>query len=157
MASPCSGQSGSNDVSKWFTRRNLSVLLLLLAVASAIYLALPKKEEPLSIKLLYCPDLLTGCGDEKLRVRFNQAPKVLQPFAVDLQLSEARAVHISFAMNGMEMGLNRYRLVKQPDGSWHGEVTLPVCVQGRSDWLALVEAEMPSGVERYQFSFTATR
>ena len=145
------------SVKKWFTWRNVSVLLLLLAVASAIYLALPKKEEPLSIKLLYCPDLVTGCGDGKLQVRFSQAPKVLQPFGIDLQLVEARAVHVSFAMNGMEMGLNRYRLVQQPDHSWHADVTLPVCVQSRSDWQALVEAEMPAGTERYQFSFTATR
>ncbi|HYG14046.1 MAG TPA: hypothetical protein VD885_07875, partial [Methylophilaceae bacterium] len=61
----------------------------------------------------------------------------------------------SFAMQGMEMGLNRYRLLRQPDGKWAAEVTLPVCVQGRSDWLMELEVIEPDGAHRYQLAFRA--
>ena len=56
-------------------------------------------------------------------------------------------VHAGFAMRGMEMGFNRYQLIKTTDAKWVAEVTLPVCVQGRSDWemtLIIVGAEQQS-------------
>ena len=141
------------------SRRNASLLLLLVLTAIvATYFAWPSKDEPLSIKLLDCPNPVAGCGDGgSMQMRFDHAPKALQPFGIDLSLPTAEAVHMQFTMDGMEMGTNRYRMVRRSDGTWHAEVTLPVCMHGRSDWLALVEASMAGGTSYYQFRFSAER
>ena len=107
--------------------------------------------------LLACADLQQGCGDERqrLHIRFDRMPHSLQPFGLSIEAPQATAVFASFAMRGMEMGLNRYRLLQQPDGRWTAEVTLPVCVQGRSDWLMLVEVIETGGERRYRLEFSA--
>ena len=65
-------------------------------------------------------------------------------------------VHIDFAMQTMQMGLNRYRLMPSHQRSdWQAEVTLPLCVQGRSDWLMLIEIDTGKQIERVQIPFTA--
>ena len=38
------------------------------------------------------------------------------------------------------MGENRYRLVFE-NGVWKAKVLLPVCVQGRRDWLLLLDVD----------------
>ena len=108
-------------------------------------------------KMLVCPDLHQGCSDEQndVQIRFVGTPRNMQPFGVVVTMRKASAVFASFAMQGMEMGLNRYRLLRQPDGTWAAEVTLPVCVQGRSDWLMELEVIEPDGAQRYQLAFRA--
>ncbi len=112
---------------------------------------------PQPVTMLACADARLGCGDEQsgLQIRFDRTPRSMQPFAVAVAAPEADAVFASFAMQGMEMGLNRYRLLRQPDEKWTAEVTLPVCVQGRSDWLMELEVIEPGGVQRYQLAFSA--
>lgn len=108
------------------------------------------------VTTLACADIHQGCGTEHgLQIRFDRAPHSLQPFGLSIDAPQAVAVFASFAMRGMEMGLNRYRLLRQPDGRWTAEVTLPVCVQGRSDWLMLVEVVGADGEQRYQLEFSA--
>lgn len=104
--------------------------------------------------------LLAGCGEPKLAVtacdslvagcvamggtvsvRTDVAPAPLQPFQVMVIAPQARDVAIEFQMQGMDMGPNRYRLVRQADGSWAGRVTLPVCVSGRRDWQMVVDVD----------------
>jgi len=137
-------------------RRKWAVLALLLMVAAAaLYFYMRAPAVPQSIKLLYCPAPVDGCGDQNLHVVFASPPAVLKPFGIDVAMAGAQAVHASFAMDGMEMGLNRYRLLQKPDGRWHGDITLPVCVQGRSDWIARVDVETATGLQRYQFTFKA--
>ena len=53
-------------------------------------------------------------------------------------------------MKGMDMGWNRYRLNKDAAGYWNAEVTLPVCVSGRSDWVADFDA-VAEGRRRVQW------
>jgi len=54
----------------------------------------------------------------------------------------------------MEMGLNRYHLLKQADSDfWFAEVTLPVCVQGRSDWVVELEIKTQLETMHYQIPF----
>ncbi len=113
--------------------------------------------EQASIVSMDCLSMLKGCGNALFRVHFDQPPKVMQPFIVRVEASQAKALHASFAMQGMEMGLNRYRLLRQADGSWQASVTLPVCVQGRSDWRMLLELRTSEGVQRYQLPFQAER
>ena len=115
------------------------------------------QQPPVPATVLACADLQQGCVDDRqrLKIRFDRAPHSLQPFRLSIEAPQATAVFASFAMRGMEMGLNRYRLLQQPDGRWTAEVTLPVCVQGRSDWLMLVEVMETDGERRYRLEFSA--
>jgi hypothetical protein len=57
-------------------------------------------------------------------------------------------VEVTFFMRGMDMGLNRYRLDADTRGEWKGRVTLPVCMSGRSDWIAAVA--LTTAVRKYE-------
>ena len=93
--------------------------------------------------MIACPSLVQGCavalGEEKILVKTNIAPAPLQPFALSIAGSSAQAVTVTLQMQGMDMGSNRYRLLRQSDGEWRGTLTLPVCVSGRRDWLMTVD------------------
>lgn len=85
----------------------------------------------------------TGCtasaGGLSVAVQFGDTPRALQPFPVSLKTigrETAQAVYVSFVMQGMDMGLNRYRLSGDAMSAWRGDITLPICVSGRSDWIA---------------------
>ncbi len=101
-----------------------------------------------------CPDMVAGCHTEGLHVSSKQPPQIMKPFELNLQLDDGvDEVYASFAMEGMDMGLNRYKLIKTPEGLWRGEGTLPVCVRGRADWMMKVEAQTLLGQQRYMVSF----
>ena len=96
------------------------------------------------LQAIGCPDIVQGCAGAGLTVRMDQVPKVMRPFRLTVTAPEADAVEASFRMADMEMGFNQYRLIKQagPAGEapvWQAEVTLPVCVRNRRDWLLLVD------------------
>lgn len=97
------------------------------------------------VALAPCASLTTGCitelGGQPVQVRSDVAPASLRPFEILVQSPQAREVFIAFKMQGMEMGPNRYRLVRQADGSWRARVTLPVCVSGRRDWQLILEID----------------
>lgn len=119
-----------------------------------------RNQEPAAnavIEPVECKNLVAGCGNARLSVHVDQQPKVMQPFILSVQATKATALHASFAMQGMEMGLNRYRLIQQANGKWLAAVTLPVCVQGRSDWAMLIEVRTVNGLQRYQVRFQAER
>ena len=94
-----------------------------------------------------CAALIQGCTleQDKLFVKTDRAPTPLKPFALTVRAPAAQAVNVEVQMQGMEMGLNRYRLIRQANGEWRATITLPVCVTGRRDWLMLIEAD---GVRR---------
>jgi hypothetical protein len=96
-----------------------------------------------------------GCdvaGDDlSLRVHFDAVPRALQPFPVSVYTDSdapVDAVMVTFLMRGMDMGLNRYRLQGDAQAGWTGRVTLPVCVSGRSDWIA--EFELHTALRNYR-------
>ena len=63
-------------------------------------------------------------------------------FPVSLKLigiENVREIYVTFAMQGMDMGLNRYRLYGDSMSAWKADVTLPICLSGRSDWIAEFE------------------
>ncbi|MCX7627975.1 MAG: hypothetical protein N2Z69_06125 [Methylophilaceae bacterium] len=62
----------------------------------------------------------------------------MQPFDLEVEAPEDAAVHASFRMSGMDMGPNRYRLLREND-RWRARVLLPACVQGRRDWILRLE------------------
>ena len=85
-----------------------------------------------------------------LTLKLAPAPAVMEPFMVTLTDQDGRALQldeaiVSFNMVGMDMGLNRYRLTAQGDGSWQGKATLPVCATGRRDWQADLLLSTPAG------------
>jgi hypothetical protein len=107
---------------------------------------------------LNCPDMAQGCSIESLNVSTNHSPQILQPFELSVRFNgdgmmSPSEVYASFAMDGMEMGLNRYRMVKKAGNLWVAEVTLPVCVRGRADWILEIESNTRLGTKRYIVSF----
>jgi len=129
-------------------------LVLLLLFFGSRYLNEPSN---IPVEFIQCSNIVEGCGKQSFNIHFDQVPKVMKPFKVSIEAIGAEEAHVSFAMQGMEMGLNRYRLIKQADAIWHADVTLPVCVQGRSYWDALIELKTADGLKRYQFEFDAIR
>lgn len=99
-----------------------------------------------------CADLVRGCRVEQaaVEVRVDGVPSALHPFTLTVSAPGAKQVQAEFVMQGMEMGLNRYRLQRQPNGAWQARVTLPVCVSGRRDWLLVLEVDG----ERHTLAFT---
>lgn len=92
-----------------------------------------------------CDAAMTSCDLERDGISFTLSlgpdVKPLIPFPVNLSIdtpSELEKVVISFQMEGMEMGLNRYRLTKK-EGLWQGVATLPICTTSRMDWVAELE------------------
>ncbi len=111
-----------------------------------------------AFKPVVCHDITQGCGNEQFVVRFDRMPHVMHPFGVIVKVGDNGknlpiGMHASFAMAGMEMGLNRYRMLQQQDKTWHAEVTLPVCVQGKSLWNMQLELKSAAGTERYRLTF----
>lgn len=92
-----------------------------------------------------CADPLRGCwlawDGKGADVRFLAAPGGLKPFGLQVAAPGANAVSASFSMRDMDMGENRYRLVRGTDGAWRADVILPVCVAGRADWTMTLEVD----------------
>ena len=97
-----------------------------------------------------------GCAVQQdaraITVQMSGDVRPLRPFELKLMLPEAvraNAVQASvdFVMVGMDMGINRYTLLRQANGDFVGKVILPVCSIGRSDWVAQLSVvlNLPSG------------
>ena len=93
-----------------------------------------------------CADPRAGCmvpGGGTLR--FVGEPNPMVPFEVRLTDRNADQVSIRFAMDGMEMGPAESPLqAGKPKGgsvAWAGRSVLPICVQGRHDWVALLSID----------------
>ena len=121
----------------------LIVLFVVLALVGCAKQAAP---------VVSCAALTQGCAFEqdKLFVKTDRAPTALKPFALTVRAPAAQAVNIEVQMQGMEMGLNRYRLTRQANGEWRATITLPVCVTGRRDWLMLIEVDDARRVLAFQ-------
>jgi hypothetical protein len=132
------------------------VLLLALGVGAKLYWA---QASARPIIILSCEDISQTCENELFTVHFSETPQVFKPFQLNVQMKRAepvKSVYVDFAMQSMEMGLNRYRLIQaHSSGDWHADVTLPMCVQGRSDWNMLIEIEAGNTVKRFQLPFSA--
>lgn len=86
-----------------------------------------------------CAALTEGCaqaaGGRQIDFGVDVQPSPMQPFALWVRADGVRSVEASFTMSGMDMGFNLYRLRADADGVFRGNVTLPVCVTGRRDWV----------------------
>jgi nitrogen fixation protein FixH len=89
-----------------------------------------------------------------------ESPRAMQAFVINATWSgaPADAVVVSFEMVGMEMGENRYRLQPAGEGKWTGKAVLPLCIAGRSDWVAEVTVKDGHQVgHRARVPFTVAR
>lgn len=105
---------------------------------------------------LVCEHPVHGCsipGAGKLS--FDHSPEKLKPFMVRLEKPMTNEVYAEFAMQGMEMGLNRYRFIKVADGVWQATVYLPICIQNRHDWVMRLQVSTWLTTEVYLMRFTA--
>ena len=131
------------------------ILLIALGIAAKFYWAKP---DLAVINVLPCADINQSCGNEIFTVQLAEAPQVMKPLHLNLHINRAEAVksiHVDFAMQNMEMGLNRYRLIQASQSdAWQAEVTLPICVQGRSDWNMLLEIEAGKKIQRFKLPFS---
>jgi hypothetical protein len=59
----------------------------------------------------------------------------------------------------MDMGLNRTRLKREPEGDWSGRTILPVCSRSRMEWEAQVRIDLPGSDAELiaPFRFNTTR
>ncbi len=138
--------------------KKLWPILLLLPVLLA--LALPRfiGRDAGPAPVVQCADPVGGCrvrfGDQVAQVRFLSNPVPLQPFELTVQASGAERMAANFAMQGMDMGPNRYVLERSADGLWHGKIILPVCVSGTSSWIMTLELD---DGKRVQIPFVAKK
>ncbi|OIQ80249.1 hypothetical protein GALL_380030 [mine drainage metagenome] len=115
---------------------------LLLGGGALLYLGVARTLQVPSMQVP-CVNPVAGCLllEQGLRIRFDRRPQPMRPFRLRVEVASARALHASFAMRDMQMGLNRYRLLADGDGAWTGEIILPVCVHGRSDWIMTLDVD----------------
>ncbi|HEY0269296.1 MAG TPA: hypothetical protein VGC12_08695 [Methyloradius sp.] len=131
----------------------LFILVLFMAYcAQSNYFHHPLKQA--QAEHVACVDLLRGCAIDGATIKFDHQPQVMQPFHLQLQTAYAENVTASFAMGGMQMGMNRYRLLQQTPENWIAEIILPICIQARSDWLLEIQITKADVNKRYQLSFT---
>lgn len=91
---------------------------------------------------------------------FDENIYYLKPFEVSVWVEkkesvEIESVQLDFKMKGMDMGVNRFNLVKGYSKNkkqlWKGKPILPVCVSGRAGWN--VEISINSINKRYNIIF----
>lgn len=114
-------------------------LLAVIVAAAMLWLHFTQRDQAVAVS---CSDIVAGCAlpSTGARVRFDRQPDALRRFTILVTWPDTAEVHASFQMRGMEMGFNRYRLLPDGVGRWRAEVMLPACIQGRKDWLLLLEA-----------------
>lgn len=117
-------------------------LLPLVLIAGVAYFVWQGPEQDSSqavLPTLACVDLQEGCRIEldgrSVTVRMQGELKPLQPFQVQVLAPGAHKVEARFRMQDMDMGFNLYKLRVDAAGVFQAQVTLPVCVSGRRDWI----------------------
>lgn len=159
MASRCCAEHGRREIRENEDMKKIGLFLLLL-LPVLLALGLPpliggNKAEP--ILKVDCPDLVQGCqvpfGERQVEVRFLSAPTTLRRFDLLVKAPDAKSIAVDMAMHGMNMGPNHYVLMRAADGAWHGNILLPVCVSGASNWVMMLEVD---GVKR-QIAFVTAK
>lgn len=126
------------------------VAVLLLLLAGGWWLQRPKSSSQVSVRVP-C-DVRQVCtapiSHRSVQIRFDPPPRKLQPF--DLTVHSAHPPRfVSFAMQSMDMGFNRFVLQPVAGEVWRGRMALPACVAGRSDWL--VQIQFDDGMVEFAF------
>lgn len=104
-----------------------------------------------------CPVLVAeGVGQLEIRPRPIPVTQALQVVWREPVVPEGKAqpeaVELAFEGVEMEMGFNRARLTRQPDGSYAGNAMLPVCTSGSMRWRARIERGVQRGAASIEFT-----
>jgi hypothetical protein len=134
--------------------KRLSIYMLLTALLAGALIACDTTK-PKGIITASCEHLEMGCNIDDIHVQTDRAPTIMRHFKLNVQAPGADEVYASFAMEGMEMGLNRYRLLAGDADDWYADVTLPVCARARLDWLLKLDVRAKGTVSQYQLTFTS--
>lgn len=96
-----------------------------------------------------------------LRLPFQA--QYLKPFSTQATIKgienrNIKKVTITFEMSGMDMGQNQFVLKqKKQVNNYSGDVILPVCVTGRTDWTAKVEVSTVDKIYQGDFKISITK
>lgn len=122
--------------------RRLGLVLPLVLVCLVVVLVWQNQREQqagVSELQLTCPAPEKGCGlninGRALTLTLLGPRKPLQRFRIEVQAPHASKVEARFTMEDMDMGFNLYTLQPVQAGHFATDVTLPVCVTGRRDWI----------------------
>lgn len=84
-------------------------------------------------------------GDLNVDVFFEKNIFYLKPFKMSIRTTKnnnIESIIVDFKMKDMDMGINRFELIKinntDEKQSWTAKAILPICVNGRSDWIAAI-------------------
>ncbi len=137
--------------------------IILLANLSVLACSPQPESEQLPISQLSVAsecDPLKACrasgASMSMNIVFTETPRALQPFLVVIKSEDEidiKSISINFSMRDMTMGLNRYALVRTSEGEWQADVTLPICISGRTDWVAAFDIRLPDQVLVYSLPF----
>jgi hypothetical protein len=89
-----------------------------------------------------------------ITLAFPDGVTALQPFAVAATLEAILAdrLTVEFTMVDMEMGETRYPL-RRVGELWQASAIIPLCITGRSDWMARLLIQQGEGVSVVEFPF----
>mgnify|MGYP001610266408 CR=1 FL=1 len=94
---------------------------------------------------VFCTTLASGCSlqvdGREISLGMMGVPKPLAPFNIWVKAVGARKVEARFVMEGMDMGFNLYTLHADNQGVFRANVTLPICVTGRRDWVMILDVD----------------
>ena len=108
----------------------------------------------------YIPDGVTEYDTQPDPLNKNRASRIRfaaarhRPFDITLENvpPQVQQSEVSFSMDGMDMGFNRFPLQRQADGSWlAAQIRLPVCTDRRDGYLA----DIRIGNQVFQVAFQA--
>lgn len=116
------------------------ILLALLALSyQQAWLQWPAKSAPMA--RIACQDLQAGCvfqiNEQQYSIQSVQAIHGNQLFTVLLK-GPAKQVLGSWQMQGMDMGPNQYRFIRDGNEVWRAQMALPMCTASRQDWLFVI-------------------
>jgi len=125
--------------------KRVAVPLLLVIALVAIAVAGWWLKRPAEAVAVACADPLAGCafshGGATVSARFSKPPAPLEAFELSVSAPGASRISAEFQMVGMDMGFNRYDLRPAGNGAFASNVTLPVCVSGRRDWMLILDID----------------
>lgn len=110
-----------------------------------------------------CDITATDCNSAgegiQLKLAFKGHPGALQAFPAQIAIDglthpEKAEVWLVFTMKGMDMGEQKQKLGYDiQSGHWLGNVILPLCTSGRSDWHVKVEVMVPKKIYLAEYEF----
>lgn len=82
---------------------------------------------------------LASYAKRSITLKLDESVHYLKPFQVKVfshgfEKSVIKHITAAFSMLDMEMGLNQFKMFEIKPGQWQGQVILPVCSSGRTDW-----------------------